>query len=466
MIVPTHYKNQNVVVLGLGRSGRSVAHSLCQAGAHVFAWDDQEEARIAAEKEGIPLKDVETIEWKNIDHFLLSPGIPHQYPAPHPAVIQARAAHVHPISDLEVLWQSHPQARYIGITGTNGKSTTTTLIGHILKQSGAFVEVGGNLGIPVMEFRPIDAEGIYVLEVSSYQLEISPHLHFDVSILLNITPDHLERHGGMEGYIEAKKLIYKNGNPRDTLVISLDDLPCLTIYEALKASGQVNLLPISTCKTLSQGVYVKEGILYENSQRVLDLSTLPFLQGQHNWQNIAAAYGALRSAGLDRETILQGITSFRGLAHRQQIVAEKDNVTFINDSKGTNAEAVAKALTCFKNRPIYWLLGGRPKEGGIEVLKPYFPFIEHAFLFGEAASSFSLCLGKEVPHTLCENLKEATEWATCLAFKEGKPQAVVLLSPACASFDQFRDFEARGEAFCLYVDALIDEGIRRGKCSL
>lgn len=466
MIVPTHYKNQNVVVLGLGRSGRSVAHSLCQAGAHVFAWDDQEEARIAAEKEGIPLKNIEEIEWENIDHFLLSPGIPHQYPAPHPAVAQARMVNVHPISDLEVLWQSHPQARYIGITGTNGKSTTTTLIGHTLKQSGASVEVGGNLGIPVMEFRPLDEEGIYVLEVSSYQLEISPHLHFDVSVLLNITPDHLERHGGMEGYIEAKKLIYKNGSPQDTLVISLDDLPCLTIYEALKASGQVNLLPISTCKTLSQGVYVKEGILYENSQRVLDLSTLPFLQGQHNWQNIAAAYGALRSAGLDRETILEGITSFRGLAHRQQIVAEKDNVTFINDSKGTNAEAVAKALACFKNRPIYWLLGGRPKEGGIEVLKPYFPFIEHAFLFGEAASSFSLCLGKEVPHTLCENLKEATERATCLAFKEGKPQAVVLLSPACASFDQFHDFEARGEAFCLYVDALIDEGMRRGVCSL
>ncbi|MBY0271968.1 MAG: UDP-N-acetylmuramoyl-L-alanine--D-glutamate ligase [Alphaproteobacteria bacterium] len=470
MIIPTHYKNQKIVVLGLGRSGRSVAHSLCKAGAYVFAWDDQEEARKAAEKEGIPLKDIATIEWENIDYFLLSPGIPHQYPAPHPAVTQARIANVQPISDLEVLWQSHPRARYIGITGTNGKSTTTTLIGHTLRQSGVTVEVGGNLGIPVMEFCPIDEEGVYVLEVSSYQLEISPHLHFDVSVLLNITPDHLERHGGMEGYIEAKKLIYKNGTPQDTLVISLDDLPCLTIYEALKDSGSIKLFPISTCKTLSQGVYVKEGILYEDSQKILNLNILPFLQGQHNWQNIAAAYGALRSVGLDRETVLEGITSFRGLAHRQQIMAEKDNVTFINDSKGTNAEAVAKALTCFKHRPIYWLLGGRPKEGGIEVLKPYFPFIEHAFLFGEAASSFSLCLGKEVPHTLCKSLKEATELATSLAFKEEKSQAVVLLSPACASFDQFRDFEVRGEAFCQYVDELIngydDQAIRRAGCSL
>ncbi|MBL8676944.1 MAG: UDP-N-acetylmuramoyl-L-alanine--D-glutamate ligase [Alphaproteobacteria bacterium] len=415
------------------------------------------------------MQDIATIEWESIDHFLLSPGIPHQYPAPHPAVTQARIANLQPISDLEVLWQSHSCARYVGITGTNGKSTTTTLIGHTLKQSGISVEVGGNLGIPVMEFCPIDEEGIYVLEVSSYQLEISPNLHFDVSVLLNITPDHLERHGGMEGYVEAKKLIYKNGTPRDTLVISLDDLPCLTIYEALKTSGSINLLPISTCKTLSQGVYVKEGILYEDSQRMLNLNTLSFLQGQHNWQNIAAAYGALRSIGLDQERVLEGIMSFRGLAHRQQIVAEKGNVTFINDSKGTNGEAVAKALACFRHRPIYWLLGGRPKEGGIEVLKPYFPFIQHAYLFGEAASSFSLCLGKEVSHTLCKNLKEATELATSLAFKEKKSQAVVLFSPACASFDQFRDFEARGEFFCQYVDELVsgnDQAVRRDECSL
>lgn len=457
MIVPAPYKNRKSVVLGLGRSGRSVAKSLCKVGAQVLAWDDQEDARLQAEREGIPLKDPETIAWTEVDDFILSPGIPHQYPAPHSAVLHAQMVGLRPISDMEVLYKSAPQARYIGITGTNGKSTTTTLIGHILQESGRPIQVGGNLGIPVMEFDALGADGVYVLEVSSYQLEISPSLHFDVSILLNITPDHLERHGGMEGYIEAKKRIYQNATPEDTLVISVDDVPCLMIYEALKASGQVKLLPISTCKTLAQGVYVKEGFLYEKGLPVMDLKDLPRLQGQHNWQNVAAAYGALRAFGVESEVIVKGIVSFPGLAHRQEMIRTFENVTFINDSKGTNAEAVAKALICLQNRPLYWLAGGRPKAGGIESLKPYFPSIEHAFLFGEAARSFALSLGKDVPHTLCETLQEATECATALALKEAKPHAVVLLSPACASFDQFRDFEARGEAFRACVHACVGE---------
>ena len=469
MIVPTQYKDKKIVILGLGKSGRSLAHSLKKAGAQVFAWDDQEKARDNAQKEGISLKNIETIEWKTIDYFLLSPGIPHRYPAPHPAVTQAQMANLKPLSDLEILVNSRPLAHYIGITGTNGKSTTTTLIGHILKESGASVDLGGNLGIPVMELQSLDATGVYVLEVSSYQLEISPSLHFDVSVLLNITPDHLERHGGMEGYIQAKTLIYKNSTQQDTLVISVDDLPCLTIYEALKASGAVKLRPISTCKILPEGVYVKEGQLYEDGRFVADLTNLSTLQGAHNWQNIAAAYASLRSFGLTSEMILQGLVSFPGLAHRQQIVTQFENLTFINDSKATNAEAVAKAMLCFKDRPLYWLLGGRSKEGGIESLKPFFPFIEHAFLYGEAASSFALTLGKDVPHTLCQTLQEATEKAITLALKEKKPNAVVLLSPACASFDQFQDFEARGEAFCSYVRELIhpSEGLEtRVKCSL
>ena len=468
MIVPTDYKDKKVMILGLGKSGRSLAHSLSNAGAQVFAWDDQEKARDAAQKEGIPLKDIETIKWKTIDHFLLSPGIPHQYPAPHPAVTHAQMAHLQPICDLDILWKSHPRARYIGITGTNGKSTTTALIAHILKESGASVEVGGNLGVPVMELQSLDEKGVYVLEVSSYQLEISPSLHFDVCVLLNITPDHLERHGGMEGYIQAKKLIYQNSTGEDTLIISVDDLPCLTIYEVLKTSGTLKLLPISTCKILPEGIYVKEGLLYEKGEFILDLKNFPALQGTHNWQNIAAAYASLRSFGLKVETILQGLKSFSGLAHRQQIVAAFENITFVNDSKATNAEAVAKAMLCFKGRPLYWLLGGRPKEGGIESLRPYFPLIEHGFVFGEAASSFSLSLGQEVPHTVCQALKEATEQAATLALKKKKSNAVVLLSPACASFDQFKDFEARGEAFCSYVQELThpyESQVRRAQCA-
>jgi len=469
MIIPTCFTDQKVAVLGLGRSGRSVAQSLLKAGACVLAWDDQKGAREGAQDQGIPLVDLNAIEWEGVDHLILSPGIPHQYPAPHPLVARAQIAGLRPLSDLEVLCRSQPEARYIGITGTNGKSTTTTLIGHILKESQAQVEVGGNLGIPVMDLNPLGKDGIYVLEVSSYQLEISPSLHFNVGVLLNITPDHLERHGGMAGYIAAKKLIYRNSTHEDTLVISVDDPDCLTIYEGLKNSEKVKILPISICKTLADGIYVKEGILYEKSQPILDLKKLDRLKGQHNWQNAAAAYGALRSINLDREVIIKGLATYPGLAHRQQRITHHQNVTFVNDSKATNAEAVAKALLCYQGSPLYWLLGGRSKEGGITTLKPYFSAIEHAFLFGEAASNFALTLEGRVPYTLCETLDQAVEKASSRAFQDHKEGAVVLLSPACASFDQFRDFEERGDAFCHSVQGVIEREKRNPKgeeCSL
>ncbi len=456
MIIPTHFKDKKVAVLGLGRSGKSVVRSLLNAGAQVFAWDDQEGAREAAREQGIPLMNLHFLEWEAVDHLILSPGIPHHYPAPHPVVARAQIAGLRPLSDIEILCQSQPQARYMGITGTNGKSTTTTLIGHILKKSGVSVEIGGNLGIPVMELNSLKEEGIYVLEVSSYQLEISPSLHFNLGILLNITPDHLERHGGIDGYIAAKRLIYRNATAQDILVISVDDPFCLTIYETLKTSKKVKLLPISICKVLEEGIYVKEGVLYEKSRPVLNLKNFCRLRGQHNWQNIAAAYGALRSIGIEAETISQGIASFPGLAHRQQEVARYKNVTFVNDSKATNAEATAKAFACYQGSPLYCLLGGRPKEGGIINLKPYFSAIQHAFLYGEASSSFLLTLEGEVPCTVCETLQEATEKAAKLAFEGPQQEGVVLLSPACASFDQFTDFEERGEAFCRYVQELID----------
>jgi len=455
MIIPSLFENKTVAVLGLGRSGKSTAKALLRAGAHVLAWDDQEEARKAAQTEGLSLTDLNTVEWATVDSLILSPGIPHHYPAPHPLVARAQLAGVRPISDIELLCLSQPKARYVGITGTNGKSTTTTLIGHILKENGAHVEVGGNLGIPVMELNPLEEDGIYVLELSSYQLETSPSFHAEVSILLNITPDHLERHGGMEGYIAAKKLIYKNSTSTDTFVISVDDPHCLSIYEALRVSKKINLLPISISKILSEGLYVKDGYLYEKGESVLDLRQFDRLRGTHNWQNIAAAYGTLRSLGISAEMIRNGIASFPGLAHRQQIVAQYNNLTFVNDSKATNAEAVAKALSCYQNSSLYCLLGGRPKEGGIASLKSFFPSIKHAFLYGEAASTFALTLEGKVPYTLCNTLEEAVNAATKRALHDQHKEAIVLLSPACASFDQFRDFEARGEAFCRYVKDVV-----------
>jgi UDP-N-acetylmuramoylalanine--D-glutamate ligase len=463
MIIPSSFNEQTVFVLGLGRSGRSVAHSLLKAGAHVLAWDDQETARHTAKIQGIPLANLESIDWKNIHHLFLSPGIPHQYPAPHPLVLKAQGVGLQPTSDLEILYGSQPNARYVGITGTNGKSTTTSLIGHILRESGRLVEVGGNLGIPAMDLNPLEADGIYVLEVSSYQLETSPNLHFNVSILLNITPDHLDRHGGMDGYIRAKKLIYKNATPQDTLVISIDDLHCLKIYESLKSSEKIHLLPISVSKILSEGIYVKEGILYENNHPVLNVKQLERLRGQHNWQNIAAAYGALRSLGLESDSIAMGMVSFPGLAHRQEVVACHKNVLFINDSKATNAEAAEKVLECYQGSPLYWILGGRPKEGGIATLKPYFSKIKHAFLFGEAKSSFLPTLQGNLPLTLCESLEEAVAKASRLAFHNQEQGSVVLLAPACTSWDQFSDFEARGNAFCAAVKTAIEEEDSSGR---
>ncbi len=461
MIIPHYFTDQKVAVLGLGRSGQSMVKSLIQTGAEIFAWDDQESAREAAKKMGIPLRELNSLKWEEVNHLILSPGIPHHYPAPHPLVARAQIAGLRPVSDIEILFQSQPQARYVGITGTNGKSTTTTLIGHILKERNIPVEVGGNLGVPVMDLNPLDKEGTYVLEMSSYQLETSPSLHFNVAILLNITPDHLERHGGMDGYIAAKKLIYRNATSEDTLVISVDDVPCAMIYETLKASGKIKLLPISTCKVLVDGIYVKEGILHEKERPILNLKDRSRLKGQHNWQNVAAAYGALRSIGLEPDAITHAITSFPGLAHRQQEIARYKNVTFVNDSKATNAEAVAKALAGYQGLPLYCLLGGRPKEGGILSLKPYFPAIKHAFLYGEAAACFSLNLEEEVSFTICDTLEEATQKAAVLAFNDQQKGAVVLLSPACASFDQFRDFEERGNAFCQYVKEIIVSETRK-----
>lgn len=457
------FKDQTVFILGLGKSGQSAAQNLQNAGAHVLAWDDQEEARKAARRQGIPLANLDSLNWKDVNHFIVSPGIPHRYPAPHPLIIEAQNVGLYPINDLEVFQQSHPHSRYMGITGTNGKSTTTSLIAHILKESGIPVEVGGNLGIPAMDLQPLPQDGIYVLEVSSYQLETAPTLHFNVSILLNITPDHLERHGGLEGYINTKKLIFKNATDQDTLVISIDDAPCLKIYEDLKTTGKIRLIPISVGQALSDGIYVIDGVLYDTAHPIINLHPFEQLRGKHNWQNITAAYGALRAMGLEAKDITAGLASFPGLAHRQQVVAHHKNVLFVNDSKATNAEAVEKVFESYEGSSIYWLLGGRPKDGGITMLKPHFSKIKHAFVFGEATSLFSSTLRGYMAYTICHSLEEAVKKASSLAFQNQEPDAVILLAPACASLDQFKDFEARGNVFCAAVKEVINS---RGKpCS-
>jgi UDP-N-acetylmuramoylalanine--D-glutamate ligase len=448
MVVVGSYKGRRVAVLGLAKSGLAVARSLIAGGAEVLAWDDSPQARDAFAGE-FQLHDLATTDWGGIAALVLSPGIPHSFPEPHPVVVRARNVGIEILGDLELLGRAQREARYIGITGTNGKSTTTALIGHILAEAGARVEVGGNLGTPALSLAPLGRDGTYVLEASSFQLELIPSLAFDIAILLNITPDHLDRHGSMEGYIAAKRRIFAGQLAGSAAIFGIDDEICRDLAAELRRGHPARVIPISVRQAPPGGVYVDSGWLADAidgpPQRVLDLATAERLPGSHNWQNAATAYAAARSAGIDTEAVCAAIRSFPGLAHRQELVDTIDGIRYINDSKATNADATEKALSCYS--AIYWIAGGLPKAGGITPLHPYFDRVRHAFLIGRATEEFAATLDGSVPFSRCGDLATALMAATDLARREAVPGAVVLLSPACASYDQFANFEARGDSF-------------------
>lgn len=454
MIEVTSFRNEKVAILGLARSGLAAAEALKKGGAHVLAWDDAATKREAAAARGLPVVDLASADLANVKALVLSPGIPSTFPAPHPVAARARAAGIEIIGDIELLARSRRNVRYAGITGTNGKSTTTALLGHILKEAGLPVAVGGNLGIPALMLDTLGPQGIYVLEMSSYQLELTTSLTFDVAILLNVTPDHLDRHGGMEGYIAAKERIFARQGGKQAAVIGVDDAICRGIAKKLTAAGR-KLVAISTETVPAGGVYVTDGRLIDDvdgtRRIVLDLAQAPRLPGRHNWQNAAAAFAAARCLGVKSDVIAQAITTFPGLAHRQELVGVIDGVRYINDSKATNADAAANALACYDN--IYWIAGGIAKEGGINSLGDFFPRIRHAYLIGKAAPAFAKTLTGRVPFTLSGDLAQAMH----AAHDAAAAGATVLLSPACASFDQFADFEARGDAFRRLVQTLTAE---------
>jgi UDP-N-acetylmuramoylalanine--D-glutamate ligase len=454
MIEVTAFRNSSVAVMGLARSGLAAAQALQRGGARVLAWDDAPEQRAAAVAAGVPIVDLGTADLLGVRALILSPGIAHTHPAPHPVAARARAAGIEIIGDIELLARSCRAARYVGITGTNGKSTTTALIGHVLAAAGRVVAVGGNLGVPALLLEALGEDGIYVLEMSSYQLELTRSLAFDVAVLLNLTPDHLDRHGGMAGYIAAKERIFSGQGEGQAAVIGVDDAPSRAIAERLRRKERQLVVRVSAEGVVEGGVYAEAGWLVddmgETARRVLDLRSLTRLPGRHNWQNAAAAYAASRCLGVAPKAAAAGIASFQGLAHRQELVAIIDGVRYVNDSKATNADAAAKALACYD--AVYWIAGGRAKEGGIAALRPYFPRIRHAFLIGEAAADFARTLDGAVPHTTSGTLEQAV--ATAHKAAQGHSGATVLLSPACASFDQFSDFEARGARFRALVEAL------------
>ncbi|MEE9301258.1 MAG: UDP-N-acetylmuramoyl-L-alanine--D-glutamate ligase [Alphaproteobacteria bacterium] len=456
MVPVASYAKQKVVVFGLGKSGLSAARALGAGGAAVKAWDDASERRDAAKAEGVPLDDPLALDWSKVAALVLSPGVPFTHPEPHPVVRRAVAAGVKILPEVELLQSAMPDAFYVGVTGTNGKSTTTALIGHLLNRQGYEVQVGGNIGTPALDLEPFAGRGTYVLELSSYQLDLARSLAFDVAVLLNVTPDHLDRHGDMSGYITAKRKIFRFRRPDGTAIIGVDDEYTRSVYEDLLARGDCRVLAISTTDSVADGVYVSDGLLHEakdgGAAPVVNLAPAKGLPGQHNWQNAAAAFAAATALGVPSASAGGALISFPGLAHRIERIATIEGIAFVNDSKATNADAAAKALACFDH--IYWIVGGRAKPGGVSGLEPLYPRIAHALLIGEAADEIAKTLEGNLPYRRCGTLDRAVAEAYALARAGRRPDPVVLLSPACASFDQFENFEARGEAFRREVQEL------------
>ncbi len=464
MIAAATFANETVAVFGLARSGVAAARSLQAGGADVRAWDDSEDRRSDAAAKGVPLQDLYDTDFGSVAALVLSPGVPLTHPAPHPVAARAKAAGTEIIGDVELLLREDLPARLVGVTGTNGKSTTTALLTHVLEACGRRAVAGANIGAPVLDLPQLDADGIYVLEFSSYQIDLTPSLACDVAVLLNISPDHLDRHGGMEGYVAVKRRIFARNSREGAAIVGIDDPHGAGIYEQLKASGHGNLIPIAVGKEVRDGVYVLAGQLYDamgdakgdgggdGAVKAADLNDATALRGAHNWQNAAAAYAAARALGVPGSEIAAALPSFPGLAHRMEVVATIDGVLYVNDSKATNAASAAYALAAFDD--IYWIAGGRPKEDGIEPLQSLFGRLRHAFLIGDAAPDFAATLKGRAPYTVVGDLAAALGAASAQAAADGAGAPVVLLSPACASFDQFSDFEARGDAFRVLVAAL------------
>ncbi len=448
MIPITTFRGRRVAVFGLGGSGLATARALVEGGADVMAFDDDEAARAAAVE-----AEIDVIDWRGSDFaafraLVLAPGVPLTHPAPHWSVEIARAAGVEIIGDIELFARERraiaPKAPFVAITGTNGKSTTTALIAHILKSAGRDVQLGGNIGRPALSLDPLSPERHYVIECSSFQIDLAPTIDPSVGVHLNLSEDHLDRHGTLEAYAKVKERLVAGAR---IAVVGVDDPYSRAMAERREAAGG-ETLRLSTQGSVKSGVWAVSGRIVEPfglAQTVVaDLTGHPVLRGVHNAQNAAAAVAATRALGLGLDAVREGLASFPGLAHRMQPIGRAGAVTIVNDSKATNADAAARALASYER--IFWIAGGRPKTGGIRSLAPFFPRIARAYLIGEAAEDFAETLEGGAPYEVCHDLDTAVARAIDDAVADGRG-GVVLLSPACASFDQFRNFEVRGEAF-------------------
>jgi UDP-N-acetylmuramoylalanine--D-glutamate ligase len=459
----TCFAGKRVALFGLGGSGLATALALTAGGATVLACDDNPAKMQEANAKGIEIGDLRAADWSGFDALILSPGVPLTHPEPHWSARLAREAGVEVIGDIELFCRERaaiaPDAPLVAITGTNGKSTTTALIAHVLRETGHDVQMGGNIGTAILSLEPPAADRVHVVECSSFQIDLAPSLAPTVGVLLNVSPDHLDRHGTLEDYAAIKERLIAGA---DSAVVGVDDEMSAAVAQRRLGSGR-KVIRISAEHPVAEG-YMRDGTAIlrvddTGAGPILDLAGIGSLRGAHNAQNAAAAVAAVTALGVPMARLQEAVGSFPGLAHRMEEIGWIGGVLFVNDSKATNADSAEKALASF--RRIFWILGGKAKEGGITTLASYFPRIEKAYLIGEASDPFARTLAGQVPYVRSGTLDRAVAQAAADAASAGGADAVVLLSPACASYDQYPNFERRGDHFRELVRAL--PGIRLTK---
>ncbi len=460
MIPVTEFAGHELAVYGLGETGLSAALALKAGGAVPIVWDADPERVEMARRQGLVAVDLLEVDWTRFLAIVMSPGIP----LDHPVAEKARALNIPIIGDMELFARAigpkdRREARVIAVTGTNGKSVTTALIGHILQRNGFDARVGGNIVAPVLALDPPGQDTIYVLEISSFQLDLTYTLAPDVAVLTNLSPDHLDRHGSMEAYAAVKMRIFEGQGQGDMAVVGIDDDYAIAVFDHLvqrSAETGTATVPVSMSRQLETGLFAHDGYLFDADAQpgepVADLTRMATLPGRHNWQNAAAAVAAVRRFLPDTDKIIAGLQSFPGIANRMEIVATVGGVWFINDSKCTNAAAAARALECYES--VYWIAGGRAKDDDLNPIAPYLSRVRKAYLIGESGEDFARALEGHVETSVMGTLDRAVATAFTDAAREGHQGAVVLFSPACTSYDQYANFEERGEAFRRVVRAL------------
>ena len=463
MIIIPGFKKKAVGVFGLGISGIATCEALVASGASVYTWDENAKAREKTAGTEYFSEHPKKWPWDKLAAVVVSPGIPLTHPKPH-AIVRKSATHKIPVvGDTQLFAMAinalpeDERPKVIMITGSNGKSTTTMLIGHILKEAGKEAHVGGNIGEAVLSLPPPEKGSIYVLEMSSFQLDLTRSLRANVAVFLNLSPDHIERHGDVAGYFKAKKRIFLNQTADDAAVICVDDDYTQDLCTELMAGGGRKVIPVSSQCTLGGGVYALDGKLYYNldgkTSLAGDLAGAHGLRGPHNHQNAAAAFAVCAQFDVAPTMVIRAAERFESLAHRMEEVARIGNTLFVNDSKATNADAAVRAINSFEH--IYWIAGGRPKKDGISSLMGAMDRVCRVYLIGEAASEFEKELGSAVECVQCGDLKTAVMKAKADATASNHVSPVVLLSPACASYDQFPNFVERGDSFRDYVSDML-----------